>query len=269
MLKCMRKGSRVAMVAAVAITAATIAMAADASLAAVPASRPRQAAVAPAQTDSGSPLPQQSPAQPGLQTVVLDAAHGGTDEGAHGAGGILEKDVVLALAQTVQARLQKDGWKVVETRTGDQTVSFAQRAAIANAQPNAVFISLDVGSSGSAGSAYVYYYDFSQVIENHPETTVSGLVDWDRAQLDWEPLSRRLAQLLQVELAGRLRGSPELPTGAPVYQLREVAEPAIAVEIENVNAASEAKLDALGKPLAASISEALQAFRVVYRTKAP
>lgn len=258
MLKSMPKALRIGILIALVAAATAITAAA-------------RGGSAPAGSRVSSQLPG-SPAQPrqsGLQTVVLDPAHGGTDEGAHGAGGILEKDVVLALAQTVQAGLQKDGWKVVMTRTGDQTLSFEQRAAIANAKPNAVFISLDVGSSGSVGSAYVYYYDFSQVIENHPETTVSGLVDWDRAQLKWEPLSRRLAQLLQVELSARLRGSPELPAGAPVYQLREIAAPAIAVEIENVNATSESALEALGKPLATSISEALQAFRIVYRTKAP
>jgi N-acetylmuramoyl-L-alanine amidase len=199
----------------------------------------------------------------------LDPAHGGTDEGAHGAGGIVEKDIVLVLAQDVQGQLQQAGWNVVMTRTSDQTLSFEQRAAIANAQPNAVFISLHVGSSRPVGSAYVYYYDFGQIIENQPETAVKGLVDWDHAQLDWQGLSQRFAQLLQVELAARFRGSPELPTGAPVYQLREIAEPAIAVEIENVNAGSATDLEAMGTPLARAISSALQAFRVVYATKAP
>ena len=260
------------MLIALAGAAAVIALTADASLASVQAPRSWQFVDSSAQVPSGSPPAQQPPTQPkqpDLQTVVLDPAHGGTDEGAHGAGGTIEKDVVLALAQMVRTRLQSDGWKVVMTRTADQTLSFEQRAAIANAQPNAVFISLDVGSSGSVGSAYVYYYDFGQIIDNQPETNARGLVEWDRAQLDWEPLSKRLAQLLQVELAARLRGSPELPTGAPVYQLREVAEPAIAVEIENVNAASASELDAFGKPLAAAISGALQAFRLVYQTTAP
>lgn len=205
-----------------------------------------------------------------LQTVVLDPAHGGTDEGAHGAGGIVEKKVVLALAKVVQARLEQDGLRVVMTRQDDQTLSFEQRAAIANAQNNAIFISLHVGSSGQVGSANVYYYDFNQVMEAQPEAPAAGgWVYWDRAQLRWTALSQRLAQLLQVEIAERLRGSPELPTGAPVYQLREIAEPAVAIEIENVNAPSAAMLDALGTPLAEAISRAIQAFRIVYQRKTP
>ncbi len=200
-----------------------------------------------------------------LQTVVLDPAHGGTDEGAHGSGGIVEKDVVLTLARIVQARIEKIGLRVVMTREADQTLSFEQRAAIANAQPNAIFITLHVGSSGPVGSAYAYYYDFSRIIEDQPGAAASGLVDWDRAQLSWQPLSERLAQLLQVELSERLQGSPELPSAAAVYQLREIDEPAVAVEVENVNAPSAQVLDQLETPLAKAITRAVAAFRLVYQ----
>lgn len=267
----MRKAARLAIGVALAAAVAAFASAANGAFRAAPKQTADRAMNVPAPPASepatSQPAPAQTP-QPGLQTVVLDPAHGGTDEGAHGASGIDEKDVVLALAQVVQSQLKNAGWNVVMTRTGDQTLSFEQRAAIANAQPHAVFISLHVGSSGVVGSAYVYYYDFGQIIENQAETSVRGLVDWDRGQSDWEPLSRRLAQLLQVELAARFRGSPELPMGAPVFQLREIADPAIAVEIENVNAPNAADLEALGTPLAQAISSALQAFRVVYQTKA-
>jgi N-acetylmuramoyl-L-alanine amidase len=212
------------------------------------------------------PTPQQPP-QPSAQalpTVVLDPAHGGTDEGAHGSGGILEKDIVLTLAQTVASQLEQNGMRVVMTRQSDQTLSFEQRAALANAQSNAIFIALHVGSTGTMGTAYVYYFDFSQVVGNQPETAASGWVRWDHAQSRWQSLSQRLAQLVQVEISERLRGSPELPQAAPVFQLREISEPAIAIEVENVDASSAAALDALGAPLAEAISRAIQAFRTIY-----
>lgn len=265
----MRKAARVAILIALAVPVAVFARASVQSHSLGRQQQfeqpPLPASQSPAGTAPSQPATQ--PAQKALQTVVLDAAHGGTDEGAHGAGGIVEKDVVLALAQTVQKRLERDGWNVVMTRKSDQTLSFEQRAAIANAQPNAVFITLHVGSSSPVGSAYAYYYDFGQVVENRPETPTGGLVSWDRAQAGWESLSRRFAELLQVELSVRFKGSPELPTGAPVYQLREIAEPAVAIEIENVNAPSAAALKAFGKPLAQAISRALQAFRLVYQNE--
>lgn len=213
---------------------------------------------------SQQPAPRGETPQRTIQTVVLDPAHGGTDEGAHGTNGIVEKDVTLALAQAVAARLGSDGLRVVMTRTGDQTLSFEQRAGIANAQIGAIFLSLHVGSSGSVGSAYAYYYDFGQIAPGAAPGAAPGLVSWDWAQRPWQNYSRRLAQLLQVELAARFRGSPEQATGAAVYQLREINEPAVAIEIENVNAASSANIEAMGAPLARAISRAIQSFRTVF-----
>ena len=56
-----------------------------------------------------NPLPppaQPSPAQPsapGPVAVVIDPGHGGTDAGARGSSGILEKDVALGLAVQLRA----------------------------------------------------------------------------------------------------------------------------------------------------------------------
>jgi N-acetylmuramoyl-L-alanine amidase len=217
---------------------------------------------------SASPQPPAAPSnQRRLQTVVLDPGHGGTDEGAHGAAGVPEKDLALALALTVRKRLQQDGLHVVMTRQDDQTLPFAARAAIANAQSNAIFITLHVGSSGPVGTAFAYYYDFGQ-LAGPPAAAAGGLLPWDQAQRSSGALSRRLAQLLQVALSEQLPGSPELPSGAAVYQLRSIAEPAVAVEVENVNAASADKVEELGGPLAAAISRAIQAFRTVYEAEA-
>lgn len=239
-------------------------------------STPRQSSPAPVRTPPQLPatsqdqagtqqptVPRQAPKRT-IQTVVLDPAHGGTDQGAHGATGIVEKDVTLALAQTVAAQLRRDGLRVVMTRSGDQTLSFEDRASIANAQSSAIFLTLHVGSSGTVGTAYAHYYDFRQISPTASRAAVHGLVNWDLAQQPWQNYSRRLAQLLQVELAARFRGSPELPASAAVYQLREINEPAVAVEIENVNAANANAIRALGAPLAASVSRAIRSFRTVY-----
>jgi N-acetylmuramoyl-L-alanine amidase len=172
--------------------------------------------------------------------------------------------MTLALAQVVASRLRQDGLRVVMTRTGDQTVSFEDRAATANAQVSAIFLSLHVGSSGQVGSAYAYYYDFGQIAPSASQAAAHGLLSWEQAQQPWQPYSRRLAQLLQAELSARFRGSPDLPAGAAVYQLREINEPAVAVEIENVNAANADAIKALAAPLAISVSRAIQSFRTVY-----
>ncbi len=221
----------------------------------------------PGQTSTATPgavPPTQATATGGVETIVLDPGHGGTDEGAHGSGGIMEKDITLALAQEIAARLEQDGLNVVMTRKSDQTLSFEQRAAIVNAQTNAVFVSLHVGSSGPMGSACAYYFDFGQLAPGSTPPATGGLLNWEYVQLPWQRWSRRLAELLQSEISGRLPHSPELPVGAAVYQLREINEPAVAIELENVNASSAAALEAAGRPLAAAIWRAVQAFRAMY-----
>lgn len=207
--------------------------------------------------------PQQPSTNHKLQTIVLDPAHGGTDEGAHGSSGVLEKDVDLTLALSVRARLQQEGFNVVMTRTDDRTLSFRDRAAIANAQSNAVFITLHVGSSEPVGSAFAYYYDFNR-LAGPPIPVSGGLLPWNESQRAFEPQSHRLAQLIQVELSGRFRGAPELPSSAEVYQLRSIAEPAVALEVESVNVPNAASLESLAVPLAQSLSSAIRSFASVY-----
>jgi len=193
---------------------------------------------------------------------VLDAAHGGTDPGARGAGGIVEKEVVLSVARAVQAQLERQGLRVVLTRQGDENPSFDDRAAAANAQRGAVFISLHVSSNGPAGTARAYF----AVAENGGMQTAeaSGLLRWNRAQQPYAAHSRRLAEILQVQLGQKLRGSPEIPFAGAVRQLRSITAPAVAIELSSVSVADRAQLDKAIEPLAESVARGVAAFKTVY-----
>jgi N-acetylmuramoyl-L-alanine amidase len=138
-------------------------------------------------TSPASPQVAQAPPAPvtstphiGLTTVVLDAAHGGADTGARGAGGINEKELTLVLARAVKSQLEARGLRVVLTRDGDQNPSFDDRAAIANARNGAVFVTLHVGSTGAAGTARVYY--FAGPMSSAADAEKSAWVRWDEAQ---------------------------------------------------------------------------------------
>lgn len=61
------------------------------------------------------------------KTIVIDAGHGGFDPGAIGGGGVLEKDVNLAISQRVAAMLRQVGANVVETRTTDDALAESKR----------------------------------------------------------------------------------------------------------------------------------------------
>jgi N-acetylmuramoyl-L-alanine amidase len=207
-------------------------------------------------------LPQTiSPAMPraGLNVVVLDSAHGGTDPGARGTGGIRESEIVLDFAVQVRRALEAQGFQVVQTRQGNEDPSFDDRSAIANAQSGAVFVTLHIASTGLPGTARVY------VNSDLPVTTdAGGLIPWDRAQTPFQGLSRKLGDLVQGLLAQRFKGSPNTAQTAAVRQLRTTAAPAIAVEISSVVVEDRADLDRMAPGVADSIATGVAAFRPSY-----
>src|SRR5512142_805192 len=85
-------------------------------------------------------------ARPAPFVVVVDAGHGGDQDGAVSPTGLKEKDLTLQLAQRLGLRLRRQGLKVVLTRTGDLPVPLANRAMIANAVRADVFVSLHLNS---------------------------------------------------------------------------------------------------------------------------
>jgi len=111
----------------------------------------------------------QAPAQPtmvppvagqtqrgGLSVVVLDPAHGGTDPGARGTGGVRESDLVLEFSDPVRRALEAQGLRVRQTRQGNDDPSLDDRSAMANAQRGTVFVTVHVSSTGLAGTVRVY-----------------------------------------------------------------------------------------------------------------
>lgn len=78
-------------------------------------------------------------------TVMIDAGHGGSDDGAMGAAGVnapLEKDLNLAAATAVQYRLEQLGATVLMTRTDDGFPTLGDRVTAMNEQHPDLFISL-------------------------------------------------------------------------------------------------------------------------------
>lgn len=86
-------------------------------------------------------------APPGGVVVVLDPGHGGIDDGASGAGGILEKEVTLDFAKDLQARLSGvPGLTVVLTRDTDRFLSLRERVKIAQDVQASLMISIHADS---------------------------------------------------------------------------------------------------------------------------
>jgi N-acetylmuramoyl-L-alanine amidase len=235
---------------------------------------PSQTPPQPSQPAAPQPAPQAippaAPLHKTLAVVVLDPAHGGADQGARGSAGIAESDVVLSFARLLRISLEGQGLRVLLTRQTNEDPSFDDRSKTANAQRGAIFITLHVSSTGPAGTVRVY----SLPQEGAPVVTAAAisarpaLVRWDRAQQGYLDLSRKLAELIQIQMAQRFRGSPEIPTAAAVRQLRTIAAPAVAIEVSSVSLPDRAPLDKMAPVLADGVARAVAAFRLVYEAGA-
>jgi N-acetylmuramoyl-L-alanine amidase len=202
-----------------------------------------------------------TPQHANLNIVVLDAAHGGTDPGARGTGGIRESEVVLEFAVQVRRALEAQGFQVVPTRKENENPSFDDRSVIANAnaQRGGIFVTLHISSTGLASTARVYV---NTDLPSGPD--ISGLIPWDRAQGPFLGLSRKLGDLVQGQLAQRFKGSPSVAQVAAVRQLRTTAAPAIAVEVSSVSVDDRNELDRMAPGVADAIARGVAAFRPTY-----
>jgi N-acetylmuramoyl-L-alanine amidase len=84
-------------------------------------------------------------------TVVVDAGHGGPDNGMTGPLGapisLREKDVTLAVARRLGRELQARGMKVIYTRTSDTLIALSDRGRIANQAGGDLFLSVHVNAA--------------------------------------------------------------------------------------------------------------------------
>jgi len=108
------------------------------------ASAPLQ--IVPAAGSAGQPHP-----MTGLRlqhTIVVDPGHGGVDPGnpgLHLPGGLVEKDITLAIGRLVRAELTRRGLTVVLTRSTDTLIDLAERPRFCRADCD-LFVSIHVNA---------------------------------------------------------------------------------------------------------------------------
>lgn len=104
-----------------------------------------------------------------INRVVIDAGHGGHDQGTMGARGLTEKELVLDVALRLGKLIeQKMGSEVIYTRTDDTFVPLEQRTAIANQKKADLFLSIHANSSPAPRVAGVetFYLNFTTSSES-------------------------------------------------------------------------------------------------------
>jgi N-acetylmuramoyl-L-alanine amidase len=107
--------------------------------------------------------PVHSPGRAGRDIVVaVDAGHGGEDPGASGPAGTHEKDVTLAIARSLAARLNaRPGISAVLTRDSDRLIDLRERFERARNAHADLFVSIHADSVRDRGIAGASVYTLS------------------------------------------------------------------------------------------------------------
>jgi N-acetylmuramoyl-L-alanine amidase len=99
-----------------------------------------------------------------MKVVVIDAGHGGHDQGTVGKRDVLEKDLVLDVSKRLGQLIREGlGSEVVYTRTDDTFVPLEGRTELANEKKADLFISLHANSSRypRIGGVETFYLNFT------------------------------------------------------------------------------------------------------------
>jgi N-acetylmuramoyl-L-alanine amidase len=205
-------------------------------------------------------------APPGaIKRVIIDAGHGGNDSGAMRAG-ISEKDLTLDVARRLDALIRANGIATTLTRSGDDTVSLANRAAIANQERDCVFVSIhfDEGSRATATGVQTFYA--AQQASRFPSVkswwpfAQQVSVNTDRVE------SQSLAGFIQDALVARTQAFNRGTTPQQFYVIANVYHPAVLIEggfLTNSEDMAKLTSDAYREQMAAAINDGIMRYREI------
>ena len=197
--------------------------------------------------------------------VVLDPGHGGQDSGTMKAG-MLEKELALDVAHRVERLLQLQGVVILLTRTGDTYVSLTDRAAVANAQRNCVFISIHFDDAARPAATGVETYYAAHQISNSTRLA-SWLPFLQRTSLESANVeSQSLAAFIQEALVTRTHAVNRGTTSQQFFVIANVRHPAVLVEggfLTNADEMSKLATGDYREQIAAAISDGVMRYREV------
>jgi len=147
-------------------------------------------------------------------TVVVDAGHGGNDQGAKAKNPYCEeKRICLQTARLVKKYLDQLGYHVVMTRNSDAFVPLSRRVEIAKQADAELFVSIHFNSSRvpTASGIEIFFYDSKQ--EKRRTSASKRLAD---------SILTRVLRRTQAHSRGVKKGN--------LYVIRETTMPAVLLE---------------------------------------
>lgn len=197
-----------------------------------------------------------------IDTIVLDAGHGGHDRGAvspYGCEAIYTLDVV----NRTRLLLMQAGFKVVLTRSNDTFVPLHERTRIANQYSNALFISVHFNSGGAGTGLETYTLA--------PRGVPSMMADGPRvSDLDLCPgntndaQNMALATATHASLVVRSRMFDRGIKRARFVVIRDIEIPGVLIEggfLSNLYDAKLVAMPAFRQQIASCILQAVQNYR--------
>lgn len=192
-----------------------------------------------------------------VETIMIDAGHGGKDPGAI-ANNFEEKRFTLAMAKRIGTLLQKQGFKVLYTRTDNRFISLQDRPDMANNKKADLFISIHVNANpkSEVRGLETYYLDEAKsqdaatVAARENAVSVKNISDLQFILTDLMlssklAESRHLADCVHESILKKLRGArlAAVDNGvrsAPFYVLMGARMPAILVEFGYITNSEDA-----------------------------
>lgn len=196
--------------------------------------------------------------------VVIDAGHGGPDNGTQ-SNGEMEKNIVLTFALALRDRLEKAGkYRVVMTRTDDTFIPLDERVKIARKETASLFISIHADAlpkrEGDAQGASIYTLsekasdaEAERLAEAENKADAIGGVTMsdepvvadiliDLAQRETRTFSNRFAKTLMSEMKTRVRMHKHPLKSAGFRVLKAPDVPSVLVELGYVSNKSDLQL---------------------------
>jgi N-acetylmuramoyl-L-alanine amidase len=109
--------------------------------------------------------------------IILDAGHGGSDEGTKQMS-VQEKKLALTTALIVKQMLMEKGYSVILTRNRDVFISLARRVMIANQSKGKIFVSIHYNSAPNtqAQGIEIYYADQTDKERSRQSKKLAGYI---------------------------------------------------------------------------------------------
>ncbi len=166
-----------------------------------------------------------------FKTVVLDAGHGGRDNGASSRYGY-EKEFTLDVVRKLRKKLEAAGLRVVQTRNSDSFVTLESRPRVANKIGGAIFVSIHFNSADWKPAANgIETYSISPL--GAPPSGQDTVLLRDRKAESGHALELvnfTMANIVQHALMGKLNAEDRGVKRARFVVLKDAATPAILIE---------------------------------------